>query len=88
MKNTHNLVVSVSTMKDIDLLSSYTKYINIDITNCDHDIIEYFIKNGENYLYSEIINGTPGYIYVDYNTFYKAETIINNIYDKLAYYFV
>lgn len=83
MKNNHNLVVSISTMKDIDLLTEFTKYINIDITNCDHDIIEYFMKNGENYLYSEIIDNTPGYIYVDYNTFYKAETIINSIYASM-----
>ena len=83
MKNNHNLVVSISKLEDIDLLTEFTKYINIDITNCDHDIIEYFMKNGENYLYSEIIDNTPGYIYVDYNTFYKAETIINSIYASM-----
>lgn len=83
MKSNRNIVVSISTMEDIDLLDEFTKYINIDITNCDHDIIDYFMKNGEFYLYSEIIEGNPGYIYVDYNTFYKAETIINNIYANM-----
>ena len=83
MKNNHNIVVSISNMKDIDLITEKTKYINIDITNCDHDIIDYLLKNGEIYLYSEIIENVPGYIYVDYNTFNKAETIINNIYANM-----
>ena len=80
MKNTHSLVVSVSTMKDIDKIKENTKYINIDITNCDHNIIDYFIKNGSNYLYSDIVNDTKGYIYVSHQDFCKAESIINMIY--------
>ena len=80
MKNTHSLVLSVSTINDIDNIKENTKYINIDITNCNHDVIDYFLKNGENYLYSEIINNNKGYIYVKYEDFYKAETIINAIY--------
>jgi len=80
MKNTHSLVVSVSTIKDIDKIKENTKYINIDITNCNHDIIDYFLKHGHNYLYSEIIDNTKGYSYVSFEDFYKAETIINAIY--------
>lgn len=80
MKNNRSLVVSVSTIKDIDKIKENTKYINIDITNCNHDIIDYFLKNGKNYLYSEIIDGTRGYIYVSYDEFSKAESIINAIY--------
>lgn len=83
MKNNHNIVVSISKIEDIDLLTENTKYINVDLDNCDHDIINYFLKNGENYLYSEIIENNPGYIYVDYDTFYKGETIINNIYANM-----
>lgn len=80
MKNTHSLVLSVSTLEDINKLEDNTKYINIDITNCNQDIINYFLKNGENYLYSEIIDNNKGYIYVQYDDFYKAESIINAIY--------
>ena len=83
MKNTHSLVVSISSMKDIDKIKENTKYINIDITNCDHNIIDYFLKNGSNYLYSEIIDNTKGYIYVSYNDFCKAETIISAIYANM-----
>lgn len=80
MKNTNSLVVSVSTMKDIEKIKENTKYINIDITNCSHDVIEYFLKKGQKYLYSETINGTKGYIYVSYEDFFKAENIITTIY--------
>lgn len=80
MKNTRSLVVAVSTMEDLDKIKDNTKYINIDITNADHSVINYFLLNGENYLYSELIEGNSGYIYVNYQEFSKAEKIIDNIY--------
>jgi len=83
MKNTHSLVVAVSNIKDIAKIKENTKYINIDITNYDHDVIDYFIKNGENYLYSDIIENTKGYVYVTYEEFLKAENIINLIYANM-----
>ena len=45
MKNKSSLIVSVSTMKDIDKINKDTKYINIDITNPNYDVINYFINN-------------------------------------------
>ena len=83
MKNTHSLVLSISTKKDIDKIKENTKYINIDITNCDYDVITYFLKHGQKYLYSEIIDDTKGYVYVSYEDFYKAETIISAIYASM-----
>lgn len=83
MKNNRSLVVSISTKKDIDKIKEDTKYINIDITNCDYEVIIYFLKHGEKYLYSEIIENTKGYIYVTYEDFYKAETIIGAIYANM-----
>ena len=80
MKNTHSLMLTISTLKDIDKIKENTKYINIDITNCNHDVIAYFLKNGKNYLYSETINNNKGYSYVSYEDFNKAETIIDSIY--------
>ena len=80
MKNTHSLVLSVSTLKDIDKITEDTKYINIDITNSTHDVIDYFLKNGDNFLYSEIIENNKGYIYVGFEDFCRAETIISAIY--------
>ena len=80
MKATKSLVVSVLTKKDIKKIKEDTKYINIDITNCDYEVLTYFMQYGQKYLYSEIINDTKGYIYVGYEDFYKAETIIGAIY--------
>ena len=83
MKNTRSLIVAVSSIKDIDKIKENTKYINLDITNCNHFIIDYFLKNGQNYLYSEMINNEKGYIYVTYEDFFKAENIINMIYANM-----
>lgn len=80
MKNTNSLIVSISSKKDIEKIKEDTKYINIDITNCDYDVINYFLNYGKKYLYSETINNNKGYIYVDYEEFYKAETILGAIY--------
>jgi len=80
MKNNRSLVVSVATKKDLEKITKTTKYINIDITNCTHDVIEYFLTKGKNYLYSETIDDKKGYIYVSYEDFYKAENIITSIY--------
>ena len=80
MKNTHSLMLTISTIKDIDKIKENTKYINIDITNYNHDVITYFLQNGKNYLYSETIDNNKGYSYVSYEDFNKAETIINLIY--------
>ena len=73
-------MVTISTLQDVEKIKENTKYINIDITNCNHDIIDYFLKNGQNYLYSETINDNKGYSYVRYEDFYRAENIINLIY--------
>ena len=83
MTNTKSLVLSVSSIKDIDNIKENTKYINIDITNCNDEVIDYFLKHGNNYLYSEIIDNTLGYTYVGYEDFYRAETIISGIYGNM-----
>ncbi len=83
MKSPHSLVVTISSLKDLDKLTDDTKYINLDITNCDYEVISYFIKNGENYFYSDITNGIKGYIYVNYEEFKNAEEIIDLIYANM-----
>ena len=83
MKNNKSYVVSINSKNDIDLITDDTKYININVTNPDIDVINFFLKNGENYLYSEIIDGTCGYIYVNYKEFAMSEKIINYIYANM-----
>lgn len=85
MKNKQSLVLSISTMKDIEKIKKDTKYINLDITNCNYEVIDYFLKKGQRFMYSEIIDNVAGYTYVPYEDFYKAETIINEIYIDMPY---
>jgi len=83
MKNNRSIVVNISSINDLDKITNHTKYINLNITDCDHEVINFFLKNGESYLYSEIINNVSGYIYVSYQEFLKAENIINGIYANM-----
>ena len=83
MKIDTSYIVNVYSKKDLDLITDDTKYININVSNPDIDIINFFINNGENYLYSEIIDDKCGYIYIGYEEFCKAEEIINYIYANM-----
>ena len=83
MKNKQDLIVSVSTGKDLKRITKETKYINIDITNPNYDVITYFINKGQNYKYADKIEGIEGYNYVDYDTFSKSEMLIDMIYANM-----
>ena len=79
MKDRSSLIVSVSNINDLEKITKETKYINIDITNPNREIIAYFLKHGASYMYSDLIVSTTGYNYVSYDDFIKAENIIDAI---------
>ena len=83
MENRSSLIVSVSTISDLDKITKDTKYINLDITNPNDEIIKYFVKHGIPYMYSDLIVSTSGYNYVSYDEFVKAENIIDVIYKNM-----
>ena len=83
MKNKSSLIVSISNINDLNKITKQTKYINLDITNPNYDITNYFIKHGMSFMYSDIIDGVPGYNYVNYDDFVKAENIIDVIYANM-----
>ena len=83
MNNSSRLVVSVFNIEDLTKITKKTKYINIDITNPNDAVIAYFIANGKDYLYSDIYDNNPGYIYVSYADFCMAEKIIDDIYKHI-----
>ena len=83
MKKKASLIQSIYNIKDIENIPKDIKYINIDITNPNYDIINYFINNGHDYLYSDIIDKINGYNYVKYEEFLKAENIIEIIYANM-----
>ena len=78
--NKGSIIVAINNMKDIDKITKDTKYINISIDKVDINVIDYFLMNGKDYLYSDNING---FIYIDYNTFEESEKKIDNIIDTM-----
>ena len=62
MKDRQELILSLQNIEDIKKLEkdNNIKYINIDITNPNKEIIDYLIKNGQDLLYAEIINHQKG----------------------------
>lgn len=75
-----SLMFSVDSYKDVKKITKVSpKYINLTISNPDIKIIDYFMKNGNNFLYADLIDNKKGYIYVDYSIFYRAQLIINNL---------
>ena len=51
--------VSISSIKeynDINSIDKDTKYINIVIDKNNNDIVNYFLNNGREYTYSDIVN--------------------------------
>ena len=68
MKNKSPLIMSISTMEDIKTLESTpsVKYLNVDITNPNLEVVYYLLDNGENYSYADLLDGKNGYIYVSY----------------------
>ena len=78
-----SIIVNINSAKDIEKINNDTKYINISIDNVDIDVIDYFLVNGKDYLYSDSINNINGFIYVDYDMFMSSEKVIDNIIDRM-----
>ena len=78
-----DIIVNIKDMKDIGKITKDTKYINLAIDNVDSDVIDYFLLNGKNYSYSDMINDRNGFIYADFEMFKYGESIIDNIMDSM-----
>lgn len=72
-------ISSIKGYSDIDSISKNTKYINILIDSDNRDIINYFLVNGKDYCYSDIINDKNGYMYTSYDIFKYGEDVITRI---------
>mgnify|MGYP006916255911 CR=1 FL=1 len=81
--NKGNIIVTINNAKDIEKVGVDTKYVNLSIDNIDMAVIDYFLLNGKDYLYSDNINNINGFIYVNYNTFFNSEKVIDNIIDSM-----
>lgn len=72
-------VLAVDNREVINKIDNNTRYINIPIDKIDTDIVDFFLNDGDNYLYSEILNKKNGFIYVDYAMFKQGEKVLNDI---------
>lgn len=85
MKDKSPMIMSISTMEDIKKLKKQpnVKYINLDISKPNLEVIYYLIEHGQNYSYSDMLEGKNGYIYVSFEIFKDSELLIldmiNNI---------
>ena len=81
MKDSKQLRMNITSMADIKKLEQKkeVKYLNIDITNPDLEVIYYLIDHGHNYIYADLIDSARGYIYVPYDIFKQAMTFILDI---------
>ncbi len=85
MNSNEPIVINIKTMEDIEKLKkiSTIKYINLDITNPNQEVIKYFLENGQDYYYAETIEKRPGYIYIDYQTFKLGQSLIDHAIDQI-----
>lgn len=81
--NRGNIIVSIKSIDDIKNISKNTKYINLSLDVVNLDVIEYFLLNGKDYLYSDTFDDRNGYIYVNYDVFKEGEYIISKIINNM-----
>jgi hypothetical protein len=81
MKDKKQLILNINSPEDLNRIEEdkNIKYINIDITNPNKKVIDYLLTNGQNLLFSEVVDGKSGYIYVEYEIFKKGQLLINEI---------
>lgn len=81
--NSSDVIVNIKCIEDIGDITDNTKYINLSIDSINNDVIDYFLLNGKNYSYSDIIDGRNGFIYASYDMFRDGESIISNIVNSM-----
>ena len=81
MKDSKQLRMNITSMADIKNLekNKNIKYLNLDISTPDLEVIYYLIDNGQNYAYSDLIDNIPGYIYVSHDIFKQSMLFILDI---------
>ena len=90
MKNDTKIIMDINTMEDIKILKNTPsiKYLNLNISSPNIEVIYYLLEHGEKYSYAEKIEDKRGYIYVPYEMFKKSILfildVINNIPSNLT----
>lgn len=90
MKNDTKIIMDINTMEDIKILKNTPsiKYLNLNISSPNIEVIYYLLEHGKKYSYAEKIEDKRGYIYVSYEMFEKSILfildVINNIPSNLT----
>lgn len=81
MKDSKKIRMNIKNMEDINKLKNNPniKYLNINLTTPDLEVIYYLIEHGQKYSYSDLIEEQPGYIYVPHKIFKKSQMFILDI---------
>ena len=85
MNNNSKMIIDINNMEDIQKLKkgSSIKYINLNLTSPNLEVIYYLLENGQKFYYSEKIDNKQGFIYVPFEMFKKSQSfildVINNI---------
>lgn len=82
MSNT-DIIVSIGKMSDIKKITENTRYINLSIDKVDMEVIDYFLLHGQDYMYTDSIDGKSGFVYANYDMFCEGERLIDSIMDMM-----
>lgn len=85
MKNNSKIMMDINNMEDIKKLKKNPtiKYINLNITSPNLEVIYYLLENGKNYLFTEKIDNIHGYIYVPFKIFEKSQNFILDVINSI-----
>lgn len=83
MKDVSSVIQDLENLSDCKNLDNNTKYVTIDITNVNTDVISHLQNKGKNLLITDRINEKRGFVFVDYNTFLIAQNIIDEILNNM-----
>lgn len=83
MKESNTIRCNIHDSKDLKKINNKTKYINLFLDKISNDVFLYFFENGNSFSYADSFINILGYIYVDYDTFIKGETIIKEIIESM-----
>lgn len=78
-----SVIHDIFDISDCQKLDENVKYVTLDITTYNASVISYLINNGKNLLFTDRINKKRGFVYIDYNTFLKGQSVIDKILDNM-----
>lgn len=85
MKDSSQLIMTIRNMQDIEKLKtkSTVKYLNLDITSPNLEVLYYLVDHGQKYSYAEVIDDINGYIYVPHEIFKHSQLFIFDIINSI-----